>query len=59
MCSAEGDIVNVVTSSWWPVTGWDLQGPILGPVPLNVLISDLDGGLEGMLSKFEGNAKSG
>lgn len=46
-------VVNEVTSDWWVVT----SGSILGLVVFNIFISDLDAGVECILSEFINDSK--
>lgn len=59
MGRSPGAEVNVVTSSWWPVTSRFPLGYILGSILFNVFINDLEAGLECMLIKFPGDTKLG
>jgi len=59
MSQAQKVIVNELTSGWWTARIGVPQGTILVTVLFNLFINHLDGGLEGVLSKFAVGTKLG
>lgn len=57
--SAQRVTMDGVTPGCCPVTSGVPQGPSLSPELFNILINDLDAGLEGILGKFAKDTKLG
>lgn len=52
-------LINSAASEWAPVTSDVPQGFVLGPMLFIVYISDIDAGLNNLVSKFADDTKSG
>jgi len=57
---AQRVVIRDTKSGWQPVTSIvSMGGSILGPIPFNIFINDLDDGAKCSLSKFDADTKLG